>query len=455
MNKKKLAPLDAALQELRELTDRIFEDISSKEQPDLSKLFQQGVGTHIFERQGYGSLIMFGESGDQYSDCLINLHTAANAKVERISFSAVESATQLAILTALDSAKKQPTVEFPQRLETSLSELRKTLSEEPTYWSVHLEVAGLEQNGLPRTVGNTEFYVMNQDRLSSFQGHIATIVDTMRNTAAEKESAKKILSDEMFQGLLGKICAHVRVSANDKNAADALALKKLRQTIDVINFFASIVGTSGAQVYLPWEAKPHIAHLLTLADNLKHINWGSSWRGPAFPFSFSQIEGRRADGIGFSRASAILGKISPNTIEDRLLSAMQWAGRASAVERKEEAFLLFTVALESLLLDNQEKQQLRYRFAVRGAHLLGGSLESKRDISTALKNVYDLRSAVVHSGSTDITDSNRDTVRHFARRAIYRILTTRPFLEMSSQVELEKWFEDQVLGPGSETEPKS
>jgi hypothetical protein len=326
-------------------------------------------------------------------------------------------------------------------------ELRKTLCEQPLIWSIHLEVAGLEPHGLPRSVGDTEFYVMEQDRLSRVQSHMAAIVDSTRNTAAEKESAKKSLFDQMSSGLLGKTCAHVRVSATDVNAANALALKRLRQTLDVTNFFASILGQSRAQVYLPWEAKPHhLTHSLTLADNLEQSNWGSSFQGPS-PFSFSQIEGRIADQTGFSRASTILGKINPNQIENRLISALQWAGRASVEERKEEAFLLFTVALESLLLDNQEKQQLRYRFAVRGAHLLGDNLKSKRDISRALKDLYDLRSAMVHSGSTDITDSNRDTVRHFARMAIYRVLATKPFSEMTAEEELENWFEDQVLGP--------
>ncbi len=454
MNANSSRALDSPLQALRELIEHINRELSSPEQPDPSKLFELGVQTHIFERKDYGSLVLFGERGDQYFDCLLALQKVANAKIERISFSAVESATQLAILKALDIAKKQPTVEFSEKLQSALTELRNTLSEQPISWSVHREVAGLDPVGLPRLVGNTEFYVMDQDRVSSFDGRIAAIVDRMRDIKTDKETAKKNLSTQLFQGLLGKTCAHVRVSATDSNAANALALKQLRQTIDVINFFIGILGLSNAQVYLPWEANPHIARSFTLADNGEHSNWGNFWQGPWVPLSFSLIQGKRAEGIGFSRASTILGKSNPNSIEDRLLSAMQWAGRASIVERKEEAFLLFTVALESLLLDIQEKQQLRYRFAVGGAHLLGSGLESKREMSTALKKLYDLRSAIVHSGSTDISDSDRDTVRYFARRAIYRILATKPFLDMSTEDELDKWFEDQVLGPEIETGPK-
>lgn len=127
MHKKSLSPLDSALQELRELIRQILDDVSSKKQPEPAELFQQGVQTRLFQQPEYGSLMLFGESGDQYSDCVIKLTAAANAKTERISSSAVESATQLAILKALDGVKKQPTVEFQQRLETALTELRTTL----------------------------------------------------------------------------------------------------------------------------------------------------------------------------------------------------------------------------------------------------------------------------------------------------------------------------------------
>jgi hypothetical protein len=99
MHKKNLSPLDLALQDLRELTRRIHNDISSKEQPEPAKLFQQGVQTRIFQRAEYGSLVLFGECGDQYFDCVIRLNAAANAKTERISFSAVESATQLEVIS--------------------------------------------------------------------------------------------------------------------------------------------------------------------------------------------------------------------------------------------------------------------------------------------------------------------------------------------------------------------
>ena len=150
--------------------------------------------------------------------------------------------------------------------------------------------------------------------------------------------------------------------------------------------------------------------------------------------------------VGFTRASDILAKNRRSPLEERLLSGLQWAGRASVEERREEAFLLFVVSLESLLLNNKENEQITQRFALRGAHLLGKDFFAKKQIRTELKKLYGLRSAIVHSGSTEVTDANRDLIRHFARAAIYTILMTQPFSGMSKEEELESWFEDQVLG---------
>jgi len=48
-----------------------------------------------------------------------------------------------------------------------------------------------------------------------------------------------------------------------------------------------------------------------------------------------------------------------NTFEQRVLTAFQWAGRATADDRREEAILLYLIALESLLLGEDVDRELR------------------------------------------------------------------------------------------------
>ena len=58
------------------------------------------------------------------------------------------------------------------------------------------------------------------------------------------------------------------------------------------------------------------------------------------------------------------------------------------------------IALESLLLNDldDERGELTFRLRVRGARLLGKTLDERREIYKALNAVYGLRSSAVHSG---------------------------------------------------------
>jgi hypothetical protein len=142
----------------------------------------------------------------------------------------------------------------------------------------------------------------------------------------------------------------------------------------------------------------------------------------------------------------MLTKPNRSELEDRLLSAIQWAGRATVEERREEAFVLFTIALESLLVNTKEKDQVTQRFALRGAHLLGKDFASRKQLYRRLKQLYGLRSQIVHSGSTEIADADRDTIAQFVRAAIFNMLVSKPFCEMRTVEEFHTWFEDKTLG---------
>ena len=67
-------------------------------------------------------------------------------------------------------------------------------------------------------------------------------------------------------------------------------------------------------------------------------------------------------------------------LQDRILSALQWAGRAAVEERREEAFLLYAIAIESLLLGGKSHVEVTERLAVRGAHLLSGDPKARENV---------------------------------------------------------------------------
>jgi hypothetical protein len=64
----------------------------------------------------------------------------------------------------------------------------------------------------------------------------------------------------------------------------------------------------------------------------------------------------------------------------------------------EDRLIDLTISLESCLL-SREREELRYRISLRGAALLAGERERSR-VAALLAAMYDVRSAIVHGGST-------------------------------------------------------
>jgi hypothetical protein len=71
------------------------------------------------------------------------------------------------------------------------------------------------------------------------------------------------------------------------------------------------------------------------------------------------------------------------------------------------------IALEALVLhelDGRDRGELRFRLSLRGAWLSGNDSKERAEIQRLLKDVYDLRSAAVHTGIVAPNAKNRQTI---------------------------------------------
>jgi hypothetical protein len=198
---------------------------------------------------------------------------------------------------------------------------------------------------------------------------------------------------------------------------------------------------------LPGEVEQKIDLELALTGN--HYSSHRGYVGATRKLPLNQI----ADRPGFSRMSEMLAKQDPHDLEDRFLTALQWAGRARVDPRNEESFLLYAISLESLLLGGKQDVELSYRLAIRGVHLLSApDLASRIRAESQLRNLYGIRSKIVHSGTYEISNSDLALMAQYARIAVFVVLDREPFKSMKSEQQFEEWFRAQLLGqPADET----
>jgi Apea-like HEPN len=89
-------------------------------------------------------------------------------------------------------------------------------------------------------------------------------------------------------------------------------------------------------------------------------------------------------------------KLDPK-FRERLRLAIDRLGLSIQNFNPVSAALDLGIAAESLLLEN-DNQEIKHKFALRAAKFIGGGLDEKKKNFETMKEVYDLRSSVAHSG---------------------------------------------------------
>lgn len=154
------------------------------------------------------------------------------------------------------------------------------------------------------------------------------------------------------------------------------------------------------------------------------VTWTQATNSVANEFAGSAIaHSRGADDSGLFSSS--LQPVLSNPTETRttlqkltVLKAKEQAAIRTAIDRLSASWIWKSltdqaidlgISLEVLLLhDNQpDRGELKYRFSVRGAKILGGSGIDQLDRFRKLKAIYDLRSKAVHAGSIEQSEETR------------------------------------------------
>jgi len=220
--------------------------------------------------------------------------------------------------------------EFQPALTKALAELKRCLRETPSDWEYWIRVVGFADEGFPSIFGQASFKMMNEADMNSLAGRLERAIDRTAMSDEQKEAMKPRTISSVQQKYFGHITATLTVSAVDSDAGADSALKVLRLTLDVLNFFISWDHPPTRSIRLLWEGggipEQFLAFKKTPPEEstLKEPLKGPTMAATVKPFENMPV---------FRRASELLAKQQPNAFEKRVLSALQWAGRASVQER--------------------------------------------------------------------------------------------------------------------------
>ncbi len=240
------------------------------------------------------------------------------------------------------------------------------------------------------------------------------------------------------------MCASVEVEARDSHSAEVLAVRRARQTIAVVNLFTDLVPYNYGWVYLRGEAtrsqqivpiqnaKGDFTASHTTLEPFADMSWKALSKAKNIAGPFRTLN-RLAESANKSDNGASV-----------LLSAAKWIGEATVERRREQSFLLYAIALETMVLPTHEAGELGYRLRVRTAHVLGKTVQARERIAIEVGRLYGIRSRIVHAGSYEVTDSDLGSLRAIVKGALFRLLHFRELQSLGRQ-ELATWLDRKIL----------
>ena len=318
-------------------------------------------------------------------------------------------------------------------------------------WSVYLWLMGLANDGLPCSFGSIDIFSIDESRFDEVRDQLFESIDSTMTSPQKKDSFKQLAVKELEQHFMGQVFARVSIQDSDYNLAFASARRQVRLTVDVLNFLIYHFARSNEYfVHMPGESQSMLDFSLAIAHGhppaMPDISFDPV--GSLTTSSMKSLQATVDDSRLFERVSSLLKRIDQgaNEIEMRLLTAMIWFGRAVRARTEEESFLMYAIALESLVLEKERLAQLTYRLRLSTAHLLGVSLDERRQISREINRLYGIRSDIVHNGNITVQESDRKSLCGYALECIVALLSEDAFGRMRHFKELQDWLDERILG---------
>ncbi len=428
--------LDAAIEKFKDIILSI----------DLSGTPGQDLTSGFFFSTEDGGIIFNKEEVEQYNLSIQTIREALPNK-DLLSKKALEKMIQRTIILSLDPENKNTEKTHEKRTDIALMELKRALCSKPRKFTIYYPVENLEIARSPISIGNVSFCIFDKNELQKFYSTISeNLVDE------QKLIRKRIFDDLQNDAMFNRPVALIIVDALDFEAAKVIAHDELQKTLDVINFFVDLVFGKDVFVFIPGDYNKTLVTVPVIVDddNDGFAIMSESSR-PLIPLNLNIfVEKCRKRNLGLLRAGELL-KTRKNKFEERLFASIRWAGRATIEFQKEEAFLLYTIALETIILCDNDRDELNYRLTIRLAHLIGkepdegGEPVLRKEVVRKARDLYGIRSRLVHTGNYSVTDADLYEIRQMAKLSILHILNLNPFINMQNADELRDWFDNEIL----------
>ncbi len=356
-------------------------------------------------REGKGSLQFDQEQLDKYRELLRHAQRAV-APQDDLSRATIDRALQDAMFAVVEAERKAKGGATEQ-IELAVEAAKEVLEGRPESFTCWIEVHGFDLATLPDQYGSTAFVPFGQSHLEQLDA-----IDQTTKAPIPQASAQHMLGSEL--SVEGRTIAVQQVHARDSESAIALAIREVAATLDCLNCFRDIIPYNRAALRVANSQQPTGS-----AIRFSYTATGKFRNSPKseIPWEYSmerlrQLYGRA--GQAMERLHELLARNRRTEVEELLVRAARWIGRAAVADTAEDCFLYSWIPIDCMLKPVPRRDKI----------LLGRLewiLSDFSDISD-FGHLWGLRNALVHDGRLEIPEFDKRMLQSLAVHVLVRLL---------------------------------
>ncbi len=381
----------------------------------------------ILWREGQGSLEFDQEQTDRYRDVLGSAQRAM-ALQDDPSRATIDKVLQDAMF-AEAVAKRDNPEQLAERVDLHIDLAKERLEGRLEQHECWIEVHGLDPTSLPGQFGRTRFEPFSQTHLDRLDA-----IDQATNAPIPQASARHMLSNDM--SYKGRVIAIQQVQARDTKAAIALATREVTATLDCLNCFSAIIPYNRAILRVATSQRPRgsaIRYAYTVARAFRN----SPKAEIPWEYSMEQLwELDKFAGKTVRRLDNLLRERARSDVDELLIRAARWTGRAAAADTAEYDFLYTAIAIDCMMkpVSGQDKTLLK-----RVKWLL-----SDLAVINDIDRLWQLRNDLVHDGRLEVPEIDKRMLHEIALHSLGRLLADDELKNIDLLADLDEWFDRQV-----------
>lgn len=302
-------------------------------------------------------------------------------------------------------------------------------------WVYVVPVVNLKLIGIKKlSIGEVDFYDLNGKTFQYLESKFSIRFGYQKKL---NERRSELIKNNI------NVLAAVKVTAGETKKAENIALFKVESSLNILRLY-----DFGRDIGIQREFFEAFGREDIYWQNLRTRATGSSHGGPPptrfFPYSVDKPKLSSMRKIGkLSRFSKLLKEMPSTKLNEKIAMSIHWYGLGVKDKMKVDRFVKLIVALESLLLrenDRLKKQLL----ADRAAFILGKDKDNRKNIYELVEQMYSLRGDIVHEGKHDISEGETLTLISLVRTLIFAMVNVS--MRLQSLEDIDKRIKEIKFG---------